>query len=80
MPQIEVSIPDQIDSELDRLVEQGDFINRDQAIEELLSLGISAYSSRDETTSELDDPLFTQAVNDQQDPALQDEQHNDEYR
>lgn len=80
MPQIEVSIPDQIDSELDRLVEQGDFINRDQAIEELLSRGISAYTTGDEITSELDDSLFTQAVNDQQDPALQDDQQNDEYR
>lgn len=77
MPQIEASLPDHIDSEIDHLVEQGEFINRDQAVEELLTLGVSAYDREEDTASELDDDLFTNVVDEQQDPAMQTES-NDE--
>ncbi|MFB6073983.1 MAG: CopG family transcriptional regulator [Haloarculaceae archaeon] len=72
MAKVEVSLPDRIDNNITRLVEQGEFVNRDQAIEELLSRGVSAY----DTTTETDEPeedLFTQTVEDQQDPAMTDE-------
>ncbi|PSQ33617.1 CopG family transcriptional regulator, partial [Halobacteriales archaeon QS_9_70_65] len=32
MPDVEVSLPDRIDSEIDRLIEQGEFLNREQAV------------------------------------------------
>jgi len=80
MSKIEVSVPDQLSSEIDRLVEQDEFLSRDQAIEELLSRGVSAYDVDDEPTEELDTELFTQAVEEQQDPASElDQDGGDEY-
>ncbi|MBX0295462.1 ribbon-helix-helix domain-containing protein [Haloarcula nitratireducens] len=74
MSRIKVSLPDQVDSDIDRLVEQGEFINRDQAVEELLSRGISAYNTTTEDdTTDVDDDMFGQTTNEQQDPAMQDD-------
>ncbi|MFH5800927.1 ribbon-helix-helix domain-containing protein [Haladaptatus sp. DYF46] len=74
MVTLEVALPDRIESDIDRLVEQGDFLNREQAVEELLSLGLSAQETGDEFEEELDEDLFTDAVDEQQDPA---DQYND---
>ncbi|WP_049969122.1 DUF7120 family protein [Haladaptatus cibarius] len=71
MAKFEVAIPDRIDSDIDRLVDQGDFLNREKAVEDLLSLGISSYGAVDDADDQLDDDLFTQAVDDQHDPASQ---------
>jgi Arc/MetJ-type ribon-helix-helix transcriptional regulator len=80
MSKIKVSLPDQTESEIRRLVEQGEFINRDQAIEELLSMGISAYEvTEEEEESPVDESAFNQAAADQQDPALQDDVEGDDY-
>lgn len=79
MAELEVTLSDRLDSEIDRLVDQGDFLNREQAIEELLSMGVSAYDTDDEEeTIEPDEEMFTQAVNERQDPAMDDEP-GDEY-
>ncbi len=72
MPEVEVALPDRIDSEISRLVEQGEFLNREQAVEELLSMGVSAYTTT-ETTDEPEQDLFTQMTDDQQDPAARDD-------
>ncbi|WP_254546733.1 ribbon-helix-helix domain-containing protein [Halomarina pelagica] len=79
MPTFEVTVPDQIDSQLDRLVDQGDFLNREQAIEELLTMGVSAYDVPEDSTQEVGEELFTRAVDDQQDPAQLDDQRDDGY-
>lgn len=79
MPEVELNLPDRVNSEIDRLVEQGEFLNREQAIEELLSMGMSAYDTAEETGPETDDELFSQAVDDQIDPAITEEQQDDEY-
>ncbi|WP_435158824.1 DUF7120 family protein [Haladaptatus sp. DFWS20] len=71
MVTLEVALPDRIKSDIDRLVEQGDFLNREQAIKKLLSLGVSAQDTESESEEELTEDLFTQAVDDQQDPADQ---------
>ncbi|WP_435332638.1 ribbon-helix-helix domain-containing protein [Haloarchaeobius sp. TZWWS8] len=68
MPKAEISMSDTLDAELDRLVASGDFLNREDAVEELISLGISAYGPAEETREERGD-LFNQSLNDQQDPA-----------
>ena len=74
MPKINISLPDRIESDIDRLVEQGEFVNRDQAVEELLTMGVSAYETADEPAdTPAEDDLFSQTVEDQQDPAIQDE-------
>lgn len=77
MPRIEVTLPDQINDQIDRLVEQGDFLNRDQAIEELLSMGVSTYDMTDDEPEMQGEDMFTQTIDDQQDPAIRDEQGDD---
>lgn len=77
MAEVEVTLPDRIESEIARLVDQGEFLNRDQAIEELLSMGVSAYSATADTTEQTDEDLFTQVADDQQDPAIEDDQQDD---
>lgn len=79
MPLIEALLPDQVTNDIDRLIEQGAFINRDHAFEELLSLGVSAYSITDETPSALDESLFTNVVDDQQDPAMESDQPDEDH-
>lgn len=68
MSKIETDLTDRVDSFLDRVVEQGDFVNREQAVEELLTMGLSAFDTPGGSGTEPDD-LFSQTVNDQQDPA-----------
>ncbi|MFB6096517.1 MAG: CopG family transcriptional regulator [Haloferacaceae archaeon] len=78
MPKIEVSLPDRIDGDIDQLVSQGEFVNREQAIEELLSMGVSAYDTGSQSgRTREEDELFSQAVEDQQDPAMRDEGRDD---
>lgn len=72
MPESEVTLPDQVTSDIDRFVESGEFLNWDQAVEELLTLGLSAYQSEDEELT-TDESVFTGAVEDQQDPAIADD-------
>jgi Arc/MetJ-type ribon-helix-helix transcriptional regulator len=77
MPKVEVSLPDRINGEISRLVEQGEFVNQDQAVEELLSMGMSAYSTTSDDSQEPDQNLFSQAVEDQQDPAARSDTGDD---
>ncbi|MFC7047016.1 ribbon-helix-helix domain-containing protein [Halobacteriaceae archaeon GCM10025711] len=79
MSKIELSLPDRIHTEIDRLVEQGEFLNREQAVEELLSMGVSAYDVDEEAAPPQGENLFSQTVNDQQDPALQNDQQDDNH-
>jgi Arc/MetJ-type ribon-helix-helix transcriptional regulator len=80
MPKVEVSLPDRIETEIARLVEQGEFVNRDQAVEELLTMGVSAYDVEEEDEATVaEEDMFTQTVEDQQDPAMHDEPQDDGY-
>lgn len=78
MSETTIDLPDRIDNEIDRFVQQGEFINRDEAVEELLTLGLTAFDTGDEPTREPGEDLFTQATDDQQDPAA-DTGPDDEY-
>ncbi|QCJ45849.1 MULTISPECIES: CopG family ribbon-helix-helix protein [Haloprofundus] len=77
MSRVEVTLPDDLSDRIDRLVEQGEFLNRQAAMEELLSMGVSTYDTTDEPGEELDDELFNQKVEEQQDPALRDNVEGD---
>lgn len=79
MADVEVTLPDRIDSEIDHLVARGEFLNREQAVEELLSMGISAYATTSET-QEPEEEFFTQMTEDQQDPAIPDDEQPGDYR
>jgi Arc/MetJ-type ribon-helix-helix transcriptional regulator len=48
VPRIEVTLPDQIDDEIARFIEQGEFVNRDEAVEQLLNAGLNAYDVHDD--------------------------------
>jgi Arc/MetJ-type ribon-helix-helix transcriptional regulator len=76
VPTTQVDLPDRIDSEIQQLVERGEFLNREQAVEELLSMGISAYGPMEEETEEPGEDLFSN-VDEQQDPAAMD--NDEEY-
>ena len=78
MSNMKINLPDRIDSEIDRFVQQGEFINRDEAVEELLTLGLTAFDTNDDPGREPGEDLFTQATDDQVDPAA-DTDPDDEY-
>lgn len=73
MPEIEVSLPDRIDSEISRIAEEGEFVSREQAIEELLSTGLSAYKTTESSPEQARGDWDTQAAGAEQDPAMEDE-------
>lgn len=74
MPVVEISLPKKVDLEIDQLVDQDEYISRDQAIEGLLDKGLSVYDSPDDASSEMSQDVFTQTVDDQQDPAMENDQ------
>ena len=45
MPKVEITIPEHLEMQIAQLVEQGAFLNREEAIEELLSTGLKAYKT-----------------------------------
>lgn len=68
MPKAEITIPEHLEMQISQLVEQGEFVNRDEAIDELLATGLKAYKTSGPATSD--------------EPDLEDEGmmgHEDEY-
>ena len=49
MPQLEISLSDDMDMQIDQLVTQEEFVDRQEALEEILSLGIKEYQTTMET-------------------------------
>jgi len=45
MPKVEVNVPDYIDMGIAQLVDQDEFMSREEAVEELLSSGLKAYKT-----------------------------------
>jgi Arc/MetJ-type ribon-helix-helix transcriptional regulator len=45
MPKVEITIPEHLEMQITQRVEQGEFVNREEAVEELLSTGIKAYKT-----------------------------------
>jgi metal-responsive CopG/Arc/MetJ family transcriptional regulator len=56
MPQLEISLSDDVDMQIDQLVSQEDFVDRQDALEEILSLGIKEYQTtmESETRDEME--------------------------
>lgn len=71
MTSVEVTLPDDVNAELDRLVDQGEFISRDQAVEELLAKGLSAYDTEPTDSEPEMQETVAQTFQDQGDPAMQ---------
>jgi Arc/MetJ-type ribon-helix-helix transcriptional regulator len=45
MPNVELTIPEHLEMRIAQLVEQGEFVDRNEAIEGLLSTGMKAYKT-----------------------------------
>ena len=45
MVKAEINVPEHLDMQIAQLVEQGEFINREEAVEELLATGLKAYKT-----------------------------------
>ncbi|MFC6754785.1 DUF7120 family protein [Halorubrum tibetense] len=45
MPRVEITVPEHLEMQITQMVEQGEFLNREEAIEELLSTGIKAFKT-----------------------------------
>jgi len=78
MTEQKVAVPDKVESEITHLVQKGEFLNREQAIEELLSMGSSADDTGQPATEAPGEDVFTQSMEDQRDPAM-DTGQGDEY-
>ncbi|GAB3025228.1 ribbon-helix-helix domain-containing protein [Natronobiforma cellulositropha] len=62
MPKIEINIPEHLEMQIAQMVERGEFVNREEAVEDLLSTGIKAYKTsgpmQDDTPGFEDDGLM----------------------
>jgi hypothetical protein len=45
MPTIQIEVPDHLDMQISRLVDEGEFLDQTNAVEDLLSTGIRAYKT-----------------------------------
>jgi len=45
MPKVQLTVPEHLEMQITQLVEDGEFVNREEAIEELLSTGLRAYKT-----------------------------------
>lgn len=45
MPKVEITIPEHLEMKIAQEVEKGEFVNREEAVEELLSTGLKAYKT-----------------------------------
>ena len=45
MAKVEFTIPEHLEMQIAQMVERGEFVNREEAIEELLSTGVKAYKT-----------------------------------
>lgn len=68
MAKVEITIPEHLEMQIAQMVERGEFMNREEAVEELLSTGLKAYK--------------TSGPIEEEEPGLEDEGmmgHEDEY-
>ncbi|MCL9813087.1 ribbon-helix-helix domain-containing protein [Natranaeroarchaeum aerophilus] len=45
MPKVEINVPEHLEMQITQMIEQGEFVNREEAIEDLLSAGLKAYKT-----------------------------------
>ena len=45
MPRVEITVPEHLEMQIAQMVEQGEYLNREEAVEELLSTGIKAFKT-----------------------------------
>ncbi len=45
MPRVEITVPEHLETRITQMIEQGEFVDRQEAVEELLSTGIKAFKT-----------------------------------
>lgn len=55
MAQLEINLPPDVEMKVAQLVDQGEFETQEQAVEELLSIGVRAYQTGED--SKEDEPI-----------------------
>jgi len=81
MPTVEVSLPTDLEAEFERVASE-EFVNREEAAEKLLMLGIDAYATTGDEPEETDfaeeyaDEMFDTA----EDPGERFDEEGDEFR
>lgn len=45
MPKVDINIPEHLEMQIAQLVDQGEFVNREEAVEDLLATGLKAYKT-----------------------------------
>ncbi|MDY6818263.1 MAG: cell surface protein [Halobacteriales archaeon] len=45
MVDVEINVPEHLDMQIAQMIEQGEFVNREEAVEELLATGLKAYKT-----------------------------------
>jgi len=55
MPNVEINVPDRLEMQIAQMVDEDEFLNRGEAIEELISTGLKAYK----TSGPIDDDTET---------------------
>lgn len=73
VPTFEIDVPDRIDGEIRRLVDQGDFLTKEQAFEELIERGLATYGAEPNDSGTVAEDMLSEVVEEQQDPAARDE-------
>lgn len=72
MADVELELPDRIDTQIKRFIEQGDFLNCNRLIEELLMMELKSCEGREDVEEPFDDEFARRAFAKQEDPALGD--------
>ncbi|MFW6153084.1 MAG: DUF7120 family protein [Halobacteriota archaeon] len=52
MPKGEINIPEHLEMRITRLIDRGEFVNREEAFEALISAGIKAYEAGSQVPAE----------------------------
>lgn len=45
MPKVEITVPEHLEMQITQMVEQGEFLDREEAVEDLLAAGVRAYKT-----------------------------------
>ncbi|MFB6126983.1 MAG: type II toxin-antitoxin system ParD family antitoxin [Halolamina sp.] len=59
MPKVQITIPDHLEMQIAQMVEEGEFVSREDAVEELLTTGLKAVKTSGQISDE-EEPEFTE--------------------
>jgi len=57
MPRVELTVPEHLEMQIAQMVERGEFVDREEAVEELLSTGLKAFKTSGPQDEEATDPV-----------------------